>query len=443
MAREHVTLLQRMISERRLTREQVIKLLYRRAEQMQVHDFALSVRQLDRWLAGEVATLPRASMCRVIEAEFGQPVERLLAPINEHPPILGPATVERIDVRAMVGAASQSSARFGQWADSLGIGDLALAVVWQRLGQLATEYVYAPMVPVFRDLVSLRDDIFEMLAAPDPTQARDLYLLGGTACGLLAHASGNFGNVRAAQVQASTALICARKAEHPTLAAWVLGVQALQSEWTGHADRSLQLVAEAQTYATHERIPSTVPVWLAAIAARAHARRGHHDSAVAALREADDNRCRVPALPSDRNEFDSLGGILTFAEAKQHYYAGTTRRRIGDFEQAEVEARAAISTYSSGPVDQRSYGDESIAWVDIAIARASGQKQDLDGAWEALAVIERQPADNCLPTLLGPLEDLLAALSKPAVRDQRRAVEMRDAIREISAWCRRPAEIGT
>src|SRR5437879_12070521 len=46
---------------------------------MGVRDFALSVRQLDHWLAGGVATLPRPSLCRVVEAEFGYPVERLLA----------------------------------------------------------------------------------------------------------------------------------------------------------------------------------------------------------------------------------------------------------------------------------------------------------------------------------------------------------------------------
>src|SRR5205814_4177600 len=143
-------------------------------------------------------------------------------------------------------AAAHRSAKFGQWADSLAIGDLAFATLWLRLGQLATEYVYAPMVPVFRDLESLRDDMFELLASPDPAQARDLYLLAGTTCGLLAHASGNLGHLGAAQVQACTALICARKAQHPTLAAWALGVRALQAEWSGSAADGLRFAGEAR-----------------------------------------------------------------------------------------------------------------------------------------------------------------------------------------------------
>jgi hypothetical protein len=45
---------------------------------MGVGDFALSLRQLDRWFAGDVATGPRPSVCRVIEAEFGYPTNLLL-----------------------------------------------------------------------------------------------------------------------------------------------------------------------------------------------------------------------------------------------------------------------------------------------------------------------------------------------------------------------------
>src|SRR6266513_2039554 len=75
----HKTLLQALMTGRHLTREQVIEALDRQARDMGVRDFALSVRQLDRWLAGEVATLPRPTLCRVVEAEFGYPVQQLLA----------------------------------------------------------------------------------------------------------------------------------------------------------------------------------------------------------------------------------------------------------------------------------------------------------------------------------------------------------------------------
>jgi hypothetical protein len=77
--RRQETLLQVLIHQRHLTREGTIKLLERRATELGVEDFALSVRQLDRWLAGQIDTLPRPSLCRVVEAEFGRPIGQLLA----------------------------------------------------------------------------------------------------------------------------------------------------------------------------------------------------------------------------------------------------------------------------------------------------------------------------------------------------------------------------
>jgi hypothetical protein len=64
--------------ERNLTREQTLDVLERRALHMGIKDFALSLRQLDRWLAREVGD-PRASRCRVAEAEFGYPIQKLLS----------------------------------------------------------------------------------------------------------------------------------------------------------------------------------------------------------------------------------------------------------------------------------------------------------------------------------------------------------------------------
>ena len=444
MGRSQVTVLQRLINQRRLTREETIKLLHRRAERMQVNDFALSLRQLDRWLSGEVVTLPRPAMCRVIEAEFGQAVERLLSgDIPASVATASPERSEKVDVRALVSASAHKSARFGQWADSLSIGNLALAAWWLRVAQLAVDYVYAPMLPIFRELEAVRDEVFEALVSPDPAQARDLYLLAGTTCGLLAHASGNLGHLGAANVQACAALICARKADNPTLAAWVLGVRALQSEWSGNPSAALTLVGQADAEAADRRSPSTVPVWLAAIEARAYARMGNRDRALQALDRVTHERSRVAERAGDPNELGGIGGILTFNEAKQHYYAGTAYRRIGEFELAAANAEAAIASYATGAVEQRSYGDEAIAWVDLAISRASGANVNLDGAAEALRVIEEQPAERCLPTLAGPLRDLGAALSTGPVRDASRAVAMRKAIAELISSCERPrVEVG-
>jgi hypothetical protein len=76
------TRLDRLIHERLLTRNEARELLTYRAVAMGVTErkFALSERQFYRLLLGEVKTRPHPVVCRVIEAEFGYPIEELLAP---------------------------------------------------------------------------------------------------------------------------------------------------------------------------------------------------------------------------------------------------------------------------------------------------------------------------------------------------------------------------
>ena len=81
-SRRQETLLQAILRHRRLSREQTVKVLYGRAREMKVEDFALSLRQLDRYLAGDIESLPRPTTCKVAEAEFGWPMEQLLSPFE-------------------------------------------------------------------------------------------------------------------------------------------------------------------------------------------------------------------------------------------------------------------------------------------------------------------------------------------------------------------------
>src|SRR5690348_14896095 len=88
-------LLEELMHQRRWTREKTIEALERLARDLGVRDFSLSVRQLDRWLAGQLETRPRLAVCRVVEEEFGRPIEELLspyvpaAPAGTHGQILG------------------------------------------------------------------------------------------------------------------------------------------------------------------------------------------------------------------------------------------------------------------------------------------------------------------------------------------------------------------
>lgn len=422
-----MTLLRRLVDQRRLTREETRRLLLRRARELGIDNFTLELRQLDRWLRGHLKGLPHPAACRVLEAEFNHPVERLLEPDGPPPP-----DSSSPEVAQLITTAAQRSASWGRWADSLGVGELALEGLRLRLAKLASDYVHSPMVPVVRELITLRDDLFEVLAQPDPSQARELYFLAGATCGIIAHASGNLGYSTAALDQAQTAMICARKAEHPLLAAWVTGVRALQREWGGQPAESLNLLARASVHTSQVTVLGTTSVWLCAIRARAYARLG--DRAAAA--EAVDRVHRARERAADQcDDLDRMGGIFTFDVAKQSYYLATTHRRLGQTTDAAHHASTAIDTYERAPAPERSYGDEALAGIELSIARTVAPRPDLDGAAAALRPITERPAAR-IAAMSGPLQDLLTALSQPRLRTSVVGGRMREEIRQLLPECR-------
>lgn len=229
---------------------------------------------------------------------------------------------------------------------------------------------------------------------------RELYFLAGTCCLLLAHASQNLGNPRAAQAQIRTARACANQADHQPLRAWITGTAALVTEWSPRHPRALRLAEEAAelTPAGQSRIR------IAAIEARAAACSGDHRRALAALARMKDAQDESPAL----DEITDIGGILAFPVAKQDYYIGAAYGLLGRFTEAEVHAVRAVNRYRRGPQEDRSYGDEALATIDIARARIADG--DLPTAAHVLQSVLELPYEQRIrqlgPSLRTVVEDV-------------------------------------
>ena len=432
VTRERVSLLRRLMIERRLTREETVALLHQRARALKVRDFALSLRQLDRWLAGDIGTLPRPSTCRVVEEEFGQSIESLLAVAGEAPV----SVVVAEGVAELVKGAAHTSATFTAWADSVHIGTPTVVSLRLLMTQLAIDYVNRPLVPVFGDLVKLRDELFELLAKPDPEHLREAYFLAGATCGMLAYASGDLGFPTAAMLQANTALHCAHRADNRTLTAWLLGNQAMTSEWYGRPHHCIAYASAAVEHAQRARTPGTLGVRLASILAKAYAQLGDGPAARSALASADVARNEVSGNAGWRDEFDEIGGILTFTVAKQQVYGGSTYLRIGDVGAAEKAALTAITEYQSGQPADRSYGDEALAWIDVATARANAPSPQLDGAIEALNHVLNLPIDLRIPALTEPLTALSAPLDGPRLKGAADTRRLSEIVDHLLATCK-------
>jgi len=315
----------------------------------------------------------------------------------------------------MVTAAAADSLEFLAWAEDDRVPALVLEHISAELRRIAVDYVHRPLPPLFSDLVGLRDSTFRLLRErPHPHQARELFFVAGTVCTLLAHASQNMGQSGAARTQAATAWTCAVQADHSDLRAWVRGTQALIAEWADSYEEALVFAREGQRYARSAESRAR----LAAIEARTLARAGDPAGAVEAVERA--SRARdADAVADSLSEF---GGLLTFPAVKQLYYAGSTLALAGRYEEAETAALEAIQLYETGPVAQRSYGDEALARIDVAEAGAA--TDDLDGTSAALLPVFALPANQRIQQIATGLERVRRRLAVPRYTKSRAAREL-------------------
>ena len=278
-------------------------------------------------------------------------------------------------LRALATTAAQSSTAFADLFSSSNVSDDVLEQYGLALSRIATAYVHAPLLPLFIELITLRDNLFALLhGRQSPQQSRDLFLLAGTACLLLAHASQNLGETASSMAQVRAARLCAEHAGHTGLRAWTAGTGALIAEWSPQSRMPLKLAQHAASLAP----PGEARIRIAAIEARTAARIGDATLARQALNRMRDARQETAV----HDEVEQFGGILTFPAAKQDYYLGGTYTLLGDHEAAHQHASAAITAYRDGPPEERSYGDEALAHIDLVTIGIleGGFDDDAEGA---------------------------------------------------------------
>jgi hypothetical protein len=351
---------------------------------------------------------------RLILTELGpakseqQPRGEGLAGLQERTDMTPPAgerSPGQPSTAALTAAAAQDSLAFASWAETSNVSSSTLDYLSCELSRIAINYVHAPLLPLFRDLNGLRGLASELLRSgrQHPQQARELFFLAGTSCLLLAHATQNLGDSASAMAQVRAALTCAEQADHNGLRAWAHGTAALIAEWTHRHRRAIEFAQRGQRFA----LTADSRVRLAALEARAAARTGARHLALDALERA----TRARDAPTHSDELEQFGGLLCFPVAKQHYYAGSIYALLCEPEPAQENAVLAIGMYESGPIEQRSYGDEALARLDVTTARLA--LGDLDGARAALRPVLDLAPEQRIEQLAVGLHRVRSALILP------------------------------
>ncbi len=283
------TRLEQLLRQRHITLEEFRKRYYRSA------GTELSERQAYRWVAGELRGLPYPQAQVALELLFGEPVARLLGPPYGIGAVLptrrraGTAPERgsaRTDWEGQVIAMSADRARdFLTRIEASNVGAETLDQLIDDVRRLVVAYQQQPLPTLLGDLVDTQDRAFGLLEGRQrPAQARDLYLIAGIACGMMAKASHDLGAPHDAMTQARAGYACADNAGHDGLRAWIRGLQSLITYWSGRLEDSVryaQLGAEAAA-----RSRGTASVWLAGSEARSLAALSRLEDAHAALAQS-------------------------------------------------------------------------------------------------------------------------------------------------------------
>jgi len=426
------TLLEALVRQRRWSHQDFCN-AYAAASAEIGLSLTISPQHVGRWFGGKLKGLPYPAQCRVLEHMFGVDVTRLFgSPDADRPGTAlarsGPSGngPEEYDPAEEISMAADESARFAQFAEQTNIGPHTLEQFAADIRRIVTVYPNRPVYPIFVEVRALRNRAFEKIEGRQfPDQTRDLYLATGLLCGILANASFDLGRLDAAETQARTAFLCAELAGSNWLRAWVRGTQSLIAYWDDRPRAAAELAASGRSYAAET---GTAMVRLAAIEARAYGRMRDASGLDTALGLAADAR-------DDVTGEDDPGGMMTFPEAKQSFYAATARLWLGGVEaaaQADRDAEYAVGAYEQDPPEQRRLGELNLARLDLAAARlAIGQ---IEGTAEqvrtVLEVCARRPTDS----VTRRLRQVSAVLDQPRYRNNQIAGDLVD---EISAFVNR------
>lgn len=321
---------------------------------------------------------------------------------------------EQTERRRLLDRAVRDSAELAHLADVDRLGDDA--------AQLAVDYLSTDAGTMLRRTLAARADTVTLLRnGHSPAQHTDLLVTAGRMSGVLAYAALDLGRPDHALMHTEAAWQCAELAGDDELRAWIRGTQSLIVRFGSDYRRALDLARDGMQYAKR----GTAAARLLCGQAQCLAQLGDSHGANAALNAAEDAREHATGC-------DTVGGLLTFSETKQRYYAGSSLIWLGDppnAQRAAVESQAAIERWATGPAADRSLDDEALAHLYLSTARL--QLGELDGAVDALRPILDLPAERRISWITKRLDNVVSILTASPYDHSPAA---RSAVDEIRAY---------
>lgn len=343
--------------------------------------------KLERGAVGRPRDHYVAALCAVLdasEAELGLDGGRRTAQSRA---VVLDATV--LPAEEMLMAAAGESAQFLSWAESTNVGELTVEQMHSDVRRVAHSYLKAPTAPLFARTKALRDRAFTLLSGhQDPRHTRELYAAAGWSLTMLAWMSVDLGHPDAAEQHARTAWLCAQRADHDALRAWVRATQHTAAFWQDDYTAAATYAADGLQYTN----TGTAELFLSTTLALDLARVGDAEHATTALRRAHDIAGSVQRLE------DELAGPFTCTVDRAGSLWSDTHLALGAADHALDHANRAIARFEATPADQRNLGSERM--TRLQQVKAHLVLGDLGEAEDSLVpVLETAPQHRVRPLL--------------------------------------------
>lgn len=434
------TLLRRLVAEQHWQHYPTFRSQFERAArelagetgQERLARLTVSPRQFDRWIYGEISTLPRDGARQVLERLFDRRADELFStePILMSPAqpasSAEPATGESVgdEVEDLVLLAATESREHADRLAVHGVDPVAVARLESEIAVLAGEFATLAATAVLPRAQRLRRLACHLLdRTPRPEQARELYLIAGAACGLLSGASFDLGYRDAAAAHADAVWTYGSLINHDGLKAWARGMQALLANWSGRAFQAQQLAVDGLRHAP----AGAARVRLHAIAARASAQLGDPAQTAGSVAAGG-------AALAERGEdelHDRIGGEFGFSAARQAWCISTAYVQLKDVPAAVHHAERALSLYRDLPAADRTPKAEAGAHVDLATAYLL--QGELEGAEEALRWVLALPGEHRVDGVYQRLAKVRALLRATRLQDAATARRLLDSVEAFIA----------
>ncbi|MFI5812634.1 tetratricopeptide repeat protein [Streptomyces sp. NPDC051643] len=379
------TLFRRLVQQRHLTAYDAFAAQFERAAAKlaeldgdpRLATLRVSSRQFDRWLGGELLTLPRPDTCRALEYLLGSPASELFsatddlgahsAPLLQVPTTTPPSAPlptreEDDDPLAIVTRAQQLT---GSNAD-----EETLAFIDSSLESISAHYEQDGPHALRREVRRIRRLAHTLLDGRQPPRVRrELFRLAARASGLLGYMAVNLGDFELAEAYCTEALDLSKEIGDLDTELWASGTLSFALYYAGFYDK-----ADARAAAGVERGPNSAQSIRLLVngRARALARTGNRRTAEHAIGQALDlsDRHDVPVGLTSCISFAPYGRARTLANAvTARVSLHDTAKALGDADRIDDLVEHSDSAWS-----------RALVRLDVSTALLRQRTPDLEHA---------------------------------------------------------------